>query len=99
MLSLDSSKKGLEIMLRKSMVKFEAADDWNIETCGSGIEKLPFFLNAQLIKILEDLGVPAEAFLELQGDEIETLRQTVQSAEQTAKFLEQSHMARSTRLP
>lgn len=65
MLSLDSSKKGPEIMLRKSMVKFEAADDWNIEICESGIEKLPFFLNAQLIKILEDLGVPADAFLEL----------------------------------
>ncbi|KAL1965248.1 hypothetical protein VTN77DRAFT_6002 [Rasamsonia byssochlamydoides] len=99
MLSLDSSKSGPEIMLRKSMVKFEAADDWNIEICGAGIEKLPCFLNAQLIKILEDLEVPANAFLALQADEIETLRQTVQSPEQTAKFLEQSHIARSTRLP
>jgi hypothetical protein len=99
MLSLDSSLKGNKIFLRDSMIKFEAGQDSNIEICGSGIEKLPCYLNAPLIKILEDLGVARDVFLELQREEVESLRAVVQSPRQVASFLEQSHISKSTRLP
>ncbi|KAL2007317.1 hypothetical protein VTN00DRAFT_8755 [Thermoascus crustaceus] len=99
MLSVDFSKKDEEIMLRKSMVKFEAVEDYNIEICGAGTNALPFFLNAQIIKIFEDLGVPLSSFLELQEAEVEELKSTIQSLEQAARFLEQSHIAKSTQLP
>lgn len=99
MLSLDSTLKTPGVFLRESMIKFEAGQDSNIEICGSGIEKLPFYLNAPLIKILEDLGVARDVFLELQREEVESLRQVVQSPLQVMRFLEQSHISKSTRLP
>jgi RNA dependent RNA polymerase len=99
MLSLDSTLKGPIICLRDSMIKFQAEADTNIEICSSGINKLPCYLNAPLIKILEDLGVARDLFLELQREEVESLRQTVRSPQQAAIFLDQSHTAKSTRLP
>lgn len=98
MLSLDSTLKGPTICLRDSMIKFRAEADHNIEICGSGIHSLPCYLNAPLIKILEDLGVPRDLFLELQREEVESLRQTVRSPQQAAIFLDQAHIAKSTRL-
>ncbi|PGH04763.1 hypothetical protein AJ79_06984 [Helicocarpus griseus UAMH5409] len=100
MISLDSRKKSDSLMLRPSMVKFNGmSDSYNIEICGSGIRSLPFFLNAQLIKILEDLGVNETAFLKLQADEIEKLRATATSTIQASKFLEDTHIAKSIGLP
>ncbi|KAN0073538.1 RNA dependent RNA polymerase domain containing protein [Elaphomyces granulatus] len=100
MLSLDSRKTGEVVTLRKTMIKFEALEDWNIEICGAGIEKLPFLLNAQIIKLLEDLGVAPGVFIQLQEEEVESLRRAIQSQELTARFLEQSHIvAKSTQLP
>ncbi|OKL62275.1 hypothetical protein UA08_02862 [Talaromyces atroroseus] len=98
MLSLDTTLKGPVICLRDSMIKFQAEADSNIEICSSGINKLPCYLNAPLIKILEDLGVARDLFLELQRKEVEVLRQTVRSPQQAAIFLDQSHTAKSTRL-
>ncbi|EEH16788.2 hypothetical protein PABG_06875 [Paracoccidioides brasiliensis Pb03] len=102
MIALDSTKTGKSLMLRKSMVKFpvpETVGGLNIELCGSGLKALPFFLNAQLIKILEDLGVEQSAFLKLQADEIERLRATAPSTAQAARFLEDTHIAKSIGLP
>lgn len=99
MLSLNSALKGPIVCLRDSMIKFQAESDSNIEICGSGINKLPCYLNAPLIKILEDLGIPRDLFLELQRQEVESLRQAVRSSRQAAIFLDQSHIAKSTRLP
>ena len=100
MLSLDTRKTGELVVLRPSMVKFDAAEDWNIEICGAGTEELPFYLNAQIIKLLEDLGVAPGVFFQLQEEEVENLRQAIRSQELTARFLEQSHIvAKSTQLP
>jgi hypothetical protein len=98
MLSLDPTLKGPTICLRDSMIKFRAEADHNIEICGSAIHSLPCYLNAPLIKILEDLGVPRDLFLELQREEVESLRQTVRSPQQAAIFLDQAHISKSTRL-
>ncbi|OJD17545.1 hypothetical protein AJ78_02358 [Emergomyces pasteurianus Ep9510] len=102
MISLDSKKKGKSLVLRPSMIKFEVPNHpsaFNIEICGSGIKPLPFFLNAQLIKILEDLGVDGEVFLKLQADEIARLRGTATSTAQAARFLEDTNVAKSVGLP
>ena len=100
MLSLDTRRTGELVILRPSMVKFDAAEDWNIEICGAGTEELPFYLNAQIIKLLEDLGVAPGVFFQLQEEEVEDLRQAIRSQELTARFLEQSHIvAKSTQLP
>ncbi|EFR03506.1 RNA-dependent RNA polymerase 1 [Nannizzia gypsea CBS 118893] len=99
MVSLDTRKKGEFLMLRESMVKFPTDDLYNIEICGAGIRALPFYLNNQIIKILEDLGVPFEAFHQLQQDEISFLYSTFSSIERAANFLEESPVPRSLRLP
>ncbi|KAL1863762.1 hypothetical protein Plec18170_000601 [Paecilomyces lecythidis] len=99
MLSLDTSIQGDEVRLRQSMIKFEAVNDWNIEICGAGINALPFYLNAQLIKLLEDLGVSLDSFQQLQKEEIARLKSATQSAEQAARFIDSSYISKSTRLP
>ncbi|EED15337.1 RNA-dependent RNA polymerase, putative [Talaromyces stipitatus ATCC 10500] len=98
MLSLDPRLKGPTICLRDSMIKFRAEADHNIEICGSGIHSLPCYLNAPLIKILEDLGVARDLFLELQREEVQNLRLAIRSPRQAASFLDQAHITKSTRL-
>ena len=99
MVSLDSTQTGEHLSLRESMIKFKGSGSWNIELCGAGTNALPFYLNNQLIKILEDLGVPSLSFLSLQAEEIKRLRSTTVSTEQAALFLEQSSIPKSTRIP
>lgn len=98
MVSLDSTLTGEKLLLRDSMVKFNAPNSSEIELCGAGTNALPFYLNNQLIKILEDLGVPPASFFALQAEEIDRLRSITLSTEQAASFLEQSNIAKSTRL-
>lgn len=99
MVSFDSTLNGAALRLRNSMVKFEAANALDIEICGAGINPLPFYLNRQLIKILEDLKVPAQAFLQLQKAEIDRLQVTTRSPILVANFLEHSNVAKSAKLP
>ncbi|KMP02248.1 hypothetical protein CIRG_10071 [Coccidioides immitis RMSCC 2394] len=99
MVSLDTRLKGEQLRLRESMVKFSARRAFNIEVCGSGIRALPFYLNAQIIKILEDLGVPPTGFVKLQSDEIERLLSVGKSASKTSQFLEESSIAKEVRVP
>lgn len=99
MVSLDSTLRGEQLSLRDSMIKFKAPDAWDIEICGAGTNALPFYLNNQLIKLLEDLGVPNESFFALQAEEVNRLRSTMLSTQQVALFLEQSNIPKSTRMP
>ncbi|EEP78208.1 predicted protein [Uncinocarpus reesii 1704] len=99
MVSLDSRLKGDQLKLRESMIKFKAKGAFNIEICGSGTRALPFYLNAQLIKVLEDLGVRPSAFIDLQTDEIDRLRSVEKSVIKAGQFLEQTNIAQGVRLP
>lgn len=99
MISLDTTKTDSSLKLRKSMVKFPSEGALNLEVCGSGIKALPFCLNNQLTKVLEDLGVPAVAFLKLQQDEIQRLRSAVRSTANIVEFLETSRISKSVQLP
>ena len=81
------------------MIKFEGSTAFDIEICGAAFKPLPMYLNRQLIKILEDLGVPDEAFLALQNEAVKQLRDATMSPVNAANFLRRVHVGQSARLP
>ena len=81
------------------MIKFGGTNVADIEICGAALKPLPMYLNRQLIKILEDLHVPAEAFLRLQADAVENLRMTTLSSINAASFLERNFIGKAGRIP
>lgn len=99
MISLDSTLEGDALCLRPSMIKFDGALEHNIEICGAGHRPLPMYLNRQLIKILEDLGVPARAFHDLQDAAVEKLRMTTESPVNAANFLQRNLIGKAAKLP
>lgn len=48
------------------------------------------YLNRQLIKILEDLGVPAQSFLNLQDEAVEQLRITAENPINAGYYLQRN---------
>ena len=90
MISLDERLEGDALCLRSSMIKFEGSTATDIEICGAGFKPLPMYLNRQVIKILEDLGVPDASFLELQNEAVESLRITASSPINAAYFLKRN---------
>lgn len=99
MISLDTRLQGDTLLLRPSMIKFTGSDATDIEICGAGIRPLPLVLNRQLIKILEDLGVGHEVFLDLQAEAVEQLRSTTLSPANAASFLQRNLIGKAARLP
>ncbi|KAI9697852.1 MAG: hypothetical protein M1820_007639 [Bogoriella megaspora] len=99
MASLDTRLKGEVLNLRHSMIKFESKEDWNFEICGEASRPLTCFLNKPLIKIMEDLGVPVESFLDLQTERINELRMVMRNPINAKFFLEENHIGRSTQIP
>ena len=97
MISLDDRLEGELLCLRPSMIKFEAVSD-RIEICGAGFRPLNMFLNRQLIKILEDLGVPDESFLSLQDEAVEQLRITTENPINAGYYLQRNDIGKSARL-
>jgi hypothetical protein len=87
MISLDTRLDEDSVLLRPSMIKFEGSTSLDIELCGSSLRALPMYLNRQVIKILEDMGVQDSWFLQLQSQEVERLRKITASAANAAKFL------------
>lgn len=96
MLSLDTRLQGDILRLRPSMIKYRGTDDSRIEICGIASRMLPLVLNRQLIKILEDLGVPNRVFEDLQNNAIDELRASVSSLTNAASFLEKHDVGLST---
>lgn len=99
MVSLDNRLQGELLVLRPSMQKFHGSRTWDIEVCGANFKPLPMYLNRQLVKILEDLGVPAENFLELEGQMVEQIRRITESPLNAAIFLETNRVGISTKMP
>ncbi|KAL8871665.1 MAG: hypothetical protein Q9174_002555 [Haloplaca sp. 1 TL-2023] len=98
MISLDERLTGDVLCLRPSMIKFEAHPT-QIEICGAGFKTLPMYLNRQLIKILEDLGVPAQAFMDLQAEAVEQLRYTTENPINAGYYLQRNLIGKAARLP
>ena len=99
MISLDSRLKGEVLNLRNSMIKFESREDWDLEICGEATRPLPMFLNRPLIKVLEDLGVEADAMVEIQDQRIDELRTLMKHPINAEKFLIDNHIGRSSQIP
>lgn len=87
MISLDSRLVGDVLNLRPSMTKFPGSKSLDIELCNGAYRALPFYLNQQSIKILEDMGVDDEFFLHNQTKEVERLRLTTSNSHLASKFL------------
>ena len=99
MVSLDSRLQGRRLCLRKNMKKYETATVWQLEVCGAAFRPLPMILNRGYIKILEDLGVPMQAFQTLQQEAIEDMRKMLTQPINTATFLESSYVTMASKLP
>ena len=80
------------------MIKFGGSSATDIEICGAGFKPLPMYLNRQVIKILEDLGVPEESFLKLQEKAVESLRVTASSPINAAYFLKRNLVGKAAGL-
>ena len=98
MISLDNRIDDHAIYLRPSMIKYEGSPANDIEICGAAFKPLPMYLNRQLIKILEDLGVSEEAFLDLQKAAVEQLREIIESPVNAASFFRRSHVGEAAKL-
>ncbi|KAI5928191.1 rna-dependent rna polymerase [Camillea tinctor] len=100
MLSLDDRLKGLKMCIRpETMVKFESPDKANLEICDVANKPIPLVLNRQLIKILEDMGVPKLWFLKLQNQELDRLRKITSNTDNTIIFLKRQKVADQVRFP
>lgn len=97
MLSLDTRLQGSQIRVRPSMTKFESNEKANLEICDVA-KAMPLYLNRQMIKILEDMGVPHKWFLRLQNDALQRLRQIASSAFNMAYFLKHQAVGTSIKL-
>lgn len=98
MLSIDPSLKGFTIRVRPSMVKFDAEDKNNLEICDAGSKPIPLVLNRQIIKIMEDMGVPEQWFFKVQGLRIDQLRKATATTKNTANFIKTQGAGHCVRL-
>jgi len=96
MLQVDPSLEGQQTALRPSQIKFksslvtlEIADTFSAKTG---------YLNRPLIKVLEDLGVKADAFLRLQKSATKSIRQARSKLESTVRLLDEWSLSPSSRL-
>ena len=87
MLSLDTSLPEDLVVLRRSMIKFEPRGELEIEICGSANSPAQAYLNKQLIKILEDLGISSEVFVDLLDDNIKKLERFGRNPSTAANLL------------
>jgi hypothetical protein len=99
MISLDTRLEGDALLLRDSMVKYEGSTSNDIEICEASYRPLPAYLNRQLIKIMEDMGVDENWFLKLQAQEVERLRKITDSPINASSFLKCQSIGESVHLP
>lgn len=99
MIALDSRLPGDALRLRHSMIKFPGSDSLDIEICNDASRPLPYFLNHQSIKILEDMGVNEQFFLYHQELEVRRLRSTTSSPKLASDFLKRHVIGDRISLP
>ncbi|KAL9130783.1 MAG: hypothetical protein Q9217_001131 [Psora testacea] len=98
-ISLDTRLQGEALCLRPSMIKFKGSTATNLEICDAANKPLPLYLNRQLIKILEDLGVAEKPLLDLQAAAVERLRMTTLSPINASSFLQRNLIGKTASLP
>lgn len=81
------------------MIKFPGSDSLDIEICNSASRPLPYYLNQQSIKILEDMGVEDDFFLYHQDREVRRLQSTTSSSKLASDFLKRHAVGDRINLP
>lgn len=97
MVACDARLRGSVVCIRPSMVKFQSQDKKVLEICDMASKPIPFVLNRQMIKILEDMGVVDAWFLDMQGLAISQLRAVTDSTYNVAQFLQQQNIGEGIR--
>ncbi|KAL2823196.1 RNA dependent RNA polymerase-domain-containing protein [Aspergillus cavernicola] len=98
MLALNSQLEESRIHIRPSMIKFESTDLRDVEICDVASKPIPLVLNRQVIKIMEDMGVPGNWFSKLQALRVDQLRMATATTKSTARFLRGQDVAECVKL-
>ncbi|KAK0569578.1 hypothetical protein OC861_000758 [Tilletia horrida] len=100
-LALDSRLPGYVIRLRPSQVKYRYPShtkELSLEVAMACTSPLPFYLNRPMIALLESLGVPASAFLDLQRKAVTSLKKALTFPQDAAQILAQYGLGQATKL-
>ncbi|KIJ26580.1 hypothetical protein M422DRAFT_785200, partial [Sphaerobolus stellatus SS14] len=93
MVSVDASLSGIQMRLRPSMDKFAAFEEEGyLEIAGRFSKPGYMHLNQPYIVILEDLGVPLEAFMELQRRAVADVYTVKSDMRKFSEFLRKHHL-------
>jgi RNA-dependent RNA polymerase len=98
MLSVDHKLKGDVVILRPSMIKFNAPHSTDMEIAQAFVRPSKYYLNRPLIMVLEGLGIRCEVFERLQDAAVRDVNDAVTSLENAVKTLDQFGLATSYRL-
>ena len=98
MLSVDHKLSGDVVILRRSMIKFDAPHSTDVEIAQPFVRPSRYYLNRPLIMILEGLGVPYGVFQDLQDEAVRNVEDAVTSLEKAANTLDQFGLAASYRV-
>ncbi|KAJ9606772.1 hypothetical protein H2200_008781 [Cladophialophora chaetospira] len=99
MVALDARLPGEQMLIRSSMIKFPGLGSLDIEICEAAYKPLPYFLNQQTIKILEDMGVDDDFFFFHQKRHVDRLRLVTSSSSRASKFLKSHSIGDGIHLP
>lgn len=98
MVSVDYRQSGRELVLRPSMIKFQAPDWSEIEIARAFDRPSPFYLNRPLIMVLEALGVDYHVFKCYQDAAVWEAKNSRRDFERAGKLLESYGLGASFRL-
>jgi len=98
MLSLDNTLEGDIVKLRPSMKKFDG-ESFTLDIANSFGRPYAAFLNRSLIKILEDLRIPARIFLEAQERAVVAVEKARLSMRQSSELMELVGLGSASELP
>jgi hypothetical protein len=98
MLSVDHNLSGDLVILRQSMIKFDAPHSTDIEIAQAIVRPSKYYLNRPLIMVLEGLGIPYDVFKDLQDTAVQDVEEAVTSLEKAATTLDQFGLAVSYRV-
>lgn len=98
MVSVDYRQRGRELVLRPSMIKFEAPEWSEIEIARAFDRPSPFYLNRPLIMVLEALGVDYQVFKDYQDAAVREAQNSRQDFERAGQLLESFGLGASFRL-
>lgn len=98
MLSVDHKLLGDIVVLRDSMIKFDAPHSTDVEIAQAFVRPSKYFLNRPLIMLLEGLGISYDIFQRLQDAAIQDVNKATRSLEKAANTIDQFGLATSYRL-